>query len=141
MVVRTIVASPLRPRRHVNSLTILRSGTVPIDGGFNPAWHPNGRELFFLDSRPDRFGPHQLMSAAFDPGPPPRIGHPTELFSFDWRDPGMGCVVVRCFDVAPDGQRFHAVQWRKPPASPLVTSIKLIQNFFGDLKAKVPPGR
>jgi hypothetical protein len=42
---------------------------------------------------------------------------------------------------APDGQRFYAVQSvASPPGSP-VTRIDLIQNWFAELKAKVPPAR
>jgi len=114
---------------------------VSIDGGFSPAWNPNGRELFFLDSRPDRVGQYQMMAVAFEPGPPVRIGRPTELFNFDPRDLGMACVVVRCFDVAPDGQRFFATRSRTPPPVPVVTYINLTPNWFEELKVKVPPGR
>jgi len=45
---------------------------------------------------------------------------------------------VRCYDVAPDGQRFYARQARNPPPPPVVTHINLIQNWFEELKAKVP---
>jgi Tol biopolymer transport system component len=118
-----------------------RVEAVSIEGGFSPAWHPNGRELFFLDSRPDRVGQQQMMAVAFDPGPPPRIGRPTELFSFSIGDLGMACYPVRCFDVARDGQRFYAVQRVTPPPTPPVTHINLVENWFEELKAKVPTTR
>ncbi len=49
--------------------------------------------------------------------------------------------MVRLIDVAPDGQRFYAVERVKPPPAPPVTHINLIQNWFEELKAKVPTGR
>jgi serine/threonine-protein kinase len=113
---------------------------VSINGGSSPAWHPNGRELFFL-SPADQSGKRRMMVVDFAPGLPPRIGHPHPLFEFDDRDVKFDCSPVRCYDVAPDGQRFYAVQWQTPPPPPVVTHINLIQNWFEELKAKVPPAR
>jgi hypothetical protein len=46
---------------------------------------------------------------------------------------------LRCFDVAPDGQHFYGTQVQAPPLPPPpVTHINLIQNWFEELKAKVP---
>jgi hypothetical protein len=46
-----------------------------------------------------------------------------------------------CDDVAPDGQRFYGKQLRTPPPPPVVTHINLIENWFEELKAKVPVPR
>ena len=48
---------------------------------------------------------------------------------------------MRCYDVAPDGQHFYAMQAQNPPPPPMVTHINLIQNWFEELKAKVPGGQ
>jgi hypothetical protein len=50
------------------------------------------------------------------------------------------CIPVRCYDVAPDGQRFYVMQQRTLPPPPPVTHINLILNWFEELKAKVPAG-
>jgi serine/threonine-protein kinase len=113
---------------------------VSLEGGSSPAWHPNGRELFFV-SGADGAGKARMMAADFSSGSPPRIGHPHVLFEFDMRDLMLACIPVRCFEVAPGGQRFYGVQRRTPPPSPGVTHINLIQNWFEELKAKVPAGR
>jgi dipeptidyl aminopeptidase/acylaminoacyl peptidase len=113
---------------------------VSIDGASNPAWNPNGRELFFV-SRPDPAGKCRMITVEFEPRSPPRIGHPRSLFEFDPRDLALDCTPVRCFDVASDGQRFYAVQARNPPPRSVVTHISLIQNWFEELKAKVPMKR
>ena len=110
---------------------------VSVEGGWSPAWHPSGRELFFV-SLPDPAGKRRMMAVQFAPGSPPRIGRPRPLFAFDNRDLYLACGPVRCYDVAPDGQRFYAVQYRTPPPPPVVTHINLIENWFEELKAKVP---
>ena len=115
---------------------------VSVEGGRSPAWNPNGRELFFL-SFYDPAGRDKtwMMAVDFAPGPPPRIGLPHVVFEYDRHDIQFDCVPSRCYDVAPDGQRFYTMQARTPPPPPLVTHINLIENWFEELKAKVPTGR
>jgi serine/threonine-protein kinase len=110
---------------------------VSIDGASSPAWNPNGRELFFV-SGPDPAGKCRMITVEFEPGSPPRIGRPRPLFEFDPSNLFVRCDPVRCYDVAPDGQRFYAMQARNPPPRSVVTHINLIQNWFEELKAKVP---
>lgn len=111
-----------------------------LEGGLSPAWHPNGRELFFvvpLDAATKR----RMTVVDFAPGPPVRIGQPRVLFEFDTGSLYLLCTPVRCNDVARDGQRFFAVQVPPSPPPPVVTHINLWQNWFEELKAKVPPAR
>ena len=113
---------------------------MSIEGGRDPAWNPAGRELFFVDL-PDAAGKQRMMAVDFLNGTPPRIGRPRPLFEFDPRDLALGCTPLRCYDVAPDGQRFYGYQVRSSAPAPVVTHINLIQNWFEELKAKVPPAR
>jgi len=71
----------------------------------------------------------------------PRIGRPQTLFEFDPGDLSFSCLPGRCYDVAPDGQRFYAMQARTPPPPPVVTHINLMLNWFEELKAKAPAGK
>jgi len=66
------------------------------------------------------------------------VGVTRSLFEFDARRLSFSCIPVRCFDVAPDGQRFYVVQAPTLPPSPVVTQINLVTNWFEELKAKVP---
>ena len=109
-----------------------------IEGGLSPAWHPNGPELFYLSSKGSA-GRRRMMVVEFAAGSPPRMGRPRPLFEYDHL--ALLCAFVRCFDVAPDGQRFYTVQTPTPPAPPVVTHISLIQNWFDELRAKVPTRR
>jgi serine/threonine-protein kinase len=130
-----------RPEVYVQPYSAQRSAeVVSLDGGDSPAWHPNGRELFFL-SLPDQAGKCRMMAVDFAAGPVPRIGRPHVLFQFDSRDLRLRCNPLRCYDVAPDGQRFYGTQSRTAPPPPSVTHINLIQNWFDELKAKVPTNR
>jgi serine/threonine-protein kinase len=110
------------------------------DGGESPAWHPSGRELFYL-SLADQAGKRRMMAVDVAPGPSPRIGPPRVLFEFENGNLLFASTPVRVYDVAPDGQRFYVVQTSTPPPPPLVTHINLIPNWFEELKTKVPPGR
>jgi hypothetical protein len=109
---------------------------VSIEGGQSPAWQANGHELFFL-SLSDAAGKGRMMVAGFEPASPPRLGTPRPLFEFGG-ELGFRCYPVRCYDVAPDGQRFYVTQARTPPPSPVVTQINLVLDWFEELKAKVP---
>ncbi|MGE5360892.1 MAG: hypothetical protein ACM3NQ_17890 [Bacteroidales bacterium] len=57
------------------------------------------------------------------------------------RDLISGCFPARCFDVAPDGQRFYVAQPVVAAPPPPVTHINVVINWFEELKAKVPPAR
>jgi len=109
---------------------------VSVEGGVIPAWNPNGRELFYASGE-DPAGKRWLMAVEFEAGSPPRIGTPRRLFEFD-RDLTFLCSPVRCYDVAPDGQRFYAHQLHRVPSPPAVTHINLILNWFEELKRKAP---
>jgi hypothetical protein len=54
------------------------------------------------------------------------------------RSYGVLCIPVRCHDIAPDGRHFYAIQTRTPAPPQSVTHINLIQNWFEELRAKVP---
>jgi len=117
------------------------TGTLVSDeGGISPAWHPSGRELFYV-APAGADGKRRMMAVGFDPGPPVRVAQPRVLFEFDPHAlAGFSCLPVRCYDVALDGQLFYAVRVRNPAPHPVVTRVQLVQNWFGELKAKVPSG-
>jgi hypothetical protein len=79
-----------------------------------------------------------MMTASFSAGTPPRIGRPHSLFEFNPSELTFACIPLRCYDVAPDGERFYAVQQRTPPASPVVNHLNLALNWFEELESKVP---
>jgi hypothetical protein len=110
---------------------------VSVGGGRDPAWNPNGRELFYA-SLPDRSGRGSMMAVDFTPGTPPRVGRPRRLFDFERRELAFACSPLRCYSVAPDGQHFYTMQHPKLPPPRVVTHISIDPHWLEALKAKVP---
>lgn len=81
------------------------------------------------------------MVVDFAGGLPPRVGRPRPLFEFDPARLRFVCRPIRCYDVARDGKRFYVIHTATPPSSPVVTHVSLVQNWFQELRAKVPVRR
>ena len=89
---------------------------VSNDGGFEPAWGRDGKELFY------RSGP-KMMAVSVRPGPPSSFGKPVTLFekSSLYSEPNLE---RRLYDVAPDGSRFvmlRAIPLESPPQLRVLT--------------------
>ena len=89
---------------------------VSIDGGSEPMWARNGRELFY---RKPTGGSAHLVAAELQLGPEARVLKRTTLFDVSEYEPAQP---HSNYDVAPDGQSF--VMLRRSPA----THIVVIQN-------------
>jgi hypothetical protein len=92
---------------------------VSTDGGTQPRWNRNGRELFFRSGA-------KLMAVNVETGAAFRAGVPRMLFEKASSD----------YDVAPDGKRFLML---KPSAAAAESSdLHVILNWFDDLRRRVP---
>jgi hypothetical protein len=92
---------------------------VSTDGGVQPRWNRNGRELFFRSGS-------KMMAVDVETGATFRAGMPRLLFEKASGD----------YDVAPDGRRFLML---KPAAASADTSeLHVILNWFDDLRRRVP---
>lgn len=99
---------------------------VSTEGGFDPLWNPNGRELFYR-----RDG--QMLAVETKTDGELVLGTPRLLFESDsYLSQGSS------YDVSGDGKRFVMIDRGKsvPPPSELV----LVQNFAEELKRLVPTG-
>ncbi len=94
---------------------------VSIDGGSEPVWSRNGRELFFRQG--DAF-----FSATIATEPELTVSTPAVLFE----KPFDRSVSEAFYDVSQDGQRFLVVSDRP------TTEFKVIQNWFDELERLVP---
>jgi Tol biopolymer transport system component len=92
---------------------------VSTDGGTQPRWNRNGRELFF------RAGA-RMMAVEVETGAAFRAGVPRPLFEKAATD----------YDVAPDGKRF--LMLKPTTASVEATEFHVILNWFDDLRRRVP---
>jgi Tol biopolymer transport system component len=109
---------------------------VSTASGLAPVWNPNGRELFYVVTIDGLRGKFNVMSVPMaDPSHP---GKPELLFETDARVLPLGqCASTPCFSVSPDGQSFYTLQFR-PREIPRVTSLRLILNWFDDVRRLAP---
>jgi serine/threonine-protein kinase len=103
---------------------------VSRNGGYEPVWSSDGRELFYLQ------GPAMMVVAGVDSNGEFSFAAPTQLFTGSFlSNPNPG---VRSYTVANDG-RFLMIQ---APGSTVDAqnpgSIVVVQNWIEELKQRVP---
>jgi serine/threonine-protein kinase len=94
---------------------------VSVDGGRDPQWSANGRELFFQTET----GAVLSVSVSVD-AHGLRLGKPVQLFSYP------SATRLRSFDATPDGRRFLVVE-QGDPAS-IRPRIDLISGLANELR-------
>jgi eukaryotic-like serine/threonine-protein kinase len=106
---------------------------VSTNGGAEPLWSPNGRELFFRGSMGGR---QQFFAAAVTSVSPFRIDTPRLLFENTTSDYD-NTVPIRSWNVSPDGQRFLLLRFAPQTDKP-VTSMHVALNWVEELKRRAP---
>ena len=99
---------------------------VSTDGGFEPVWAKNGKELFYRSGK-------MLISVPLKPGASFEPGPPKVLFQGDFV---LGAQVP-AYDVSPDGQHFYFLQTSKTRSQ---EGIKIVLNWSEELKHLLPGG-
>ncbi len=102
---------------------------ISTDGGTEPVWNPNGRELFY------RIGP-KMMAVDITTQPGFSAGKSRMLFEGPY--PSL-VATVPSYDVSPDGQRF--LMLKASEQSQAITQINVVQNWSEELKRRVPSGK
>jgi serine/threonine-protein kinase len=97
---------------------------ISINGGQNPMWAHNGRELFYIAPR------GRLMAVTVRTTPTFVAERPIQLF--EWHEP---TTLGREFAVAPDGRRFLLL---KDSESSATTQLIVVENWTEELKQRVP---
>jgi len=102
---------------------------VSREGGVQPMWSHDGRELFFrtLDGA-------QLLAVSIGAGTEPRLSAASVIF----RMPMVAFTGGRdaAYAVAPDGKRFLVMRWdEQQMAAP---EIEYVVNWFSELQQRVP---
>jgi eukaryotic-like serine/threonine-protein kinase len=108
-----------------------RKTLVSNQGASEPAWSPDGRELFYVS-----LPPRKMMKVDVRLSPDVWVGRPQALFDFAFQI----CDPIRGYDLDRNGRRFLVMRVRREPVVE-ITRINLIQNWFEELKAKVPVTR
>jgi len=104
---------------------------VSKDGGTEPVWNRNGRELFYRSG-------NKMMAVEITTQPNFALGNPRMLFEGPY---ALSAVPVSNYDVSPDGKRFlmlkPADEGQGQAAS---TQINVVLNWSEELKRRVPAG-
>jgi len=121
-----------QPQIYVQSFPDVSLGKFPVstNGGAQPLWSRDGRELFYV--RPAG----GLMRVAIEGSTAWKAGAPTPLFdgSYAWT---IFSITGRLYDIAPDGNRFLMLKPLPTPSQPRVPSgIVVVQNWFSELESK-----
>jgi eukaryotic-like serine/threonine-protein kinase len=103
---------------------------ISTEGGTEPIWNPNGRELFYRSG-------DKVMAVEITTQPSFAAGKPRMLFERQYTPTPA---TLPNYNVSPDGQRFLML---KPSESAEAgpTQINIVQNWFEELKQKVPTGK
>jgi serine/threonine-protein kinase len=105
---------------------------VSNNGGMQPAWAANGRELFYTEA--GNGGIERMMAVDVTIGDTFRAGRPRQMFEADF---GV-TIPNRSYDVTRDATRFIVIlRDDAKPAAP-ITEIVLVQNWFEELKRLAP---
>jgi serine/threonine protein kinase/Tol biopolymer transport system component len=103
---------------------------VSRDGGREPVWNRNGRELFYRSG-------NKMVAVEMTTQPNFALGNPRVLFE---RPNVLAIVPISNYDVSPDGRRFLMVKpTEQTQAAP--TQINVVLNWFEELKQKVSTGK
>ncbi len=103
---------------------------ISTEGGTEPVWNPNGRELFYRSG-------NKMMAVDISTQPGFAAGKPRVLFQGRYEPTPA---TAPNYDVAPDGQRFLMLKPNEPEAA-APTQINVVLNWFEELKRRVPAGK
>ncbi len=102
---------------------------ISTEGGTEPVWNPNGRELFYRSG--DRMMAVEIATqSSFS------AGKPKVLFEGKYLPTP---ITFPNYDVAPDGQRFLMLKASEQEAA--ATQINVVLNWFEELNRRVPTGK
>jgi len=102
---------------------------ISTDGGTEPVWNRNGRELFYRSG-------NKMMAVDITTQPAFAAGKPHMLFEGPYLPTPL---TFPNYDVSLDGQRFLMLKPTEQ-AGAAATQIVVVQNWFEELKQKVPTG-
>jgi serine/threonine-protein kinase len=108
---------------------------ISTNGGEQPAWSKDGRELFYVQRGVfNGGGSPTLMSVSIATTPAFLAGTPQVVFE----NPDLLTAWGRSYDVAPDGRRFLLTLDKKAPTNLAPAQMVFVQHWFEELKRLVP---
>ena len=103
---------------------------ISTDGGLEPAWRRDGRELFYRSG-------NRMMAVPITTGSGFTAGKPAMLFEREYAASAFPATGV-AYDVSLDGQRFLMV--KELEAGDSLRQINVVLNWFEELRRRVPTG-
>jgi dipeptidyl aminopeptidase/acylaminoacyl peptidase len=100
---------------------------ISTDGGTEPMWNRNGRELFYRNGS-------RMMTVDIAAQPTFSASRPRVLFEGQY-EPTL--LATANYDVSPDGQRFLMLKASAGPEE-APTQINVVFNWFEELRRRVP---
>jgi Tol biopolymer transport system component len=107
-----------------------RKWQISTEGGTEPVWNPNGRELFYRSG-------DKMMAVEIATQTSFAAGKPRVLFEGPYEPTPL---TFPNYDVSPDGQKFLMLK-PSEQAQAATTQINVVLNWFEELKQKVPAGK
>ena len=104
---------------------------ISTEGGTQPMWARNGRELFYRDG-------DKMMAAAVETTPAFAAAKPRLLFEGHY-ETGLGFAAVANYDVSPDGQRFLMIKASEQESA--ATQLNVVLNWSDELRRLAPAGK
>jgi eukaryotic-like serine/threonine-protein kinase len=104
---------------------------ISSNGGRQPMWSYDGREIFYRDFDGDMYAASVHLNPTFKPGPVARLFPNAGYAGGGARGSG------RTYDVSHDGQRFLMIKL-EPGRAATPSSIVVVLNWFEELKRAVP---
>lgn len=101
---------------------------MSIEGGWEPIWSRDGREIYFrtIDGK-------KVLAASFEAGWTLRVGRPRVVVEGNFFG---GNPFGRMWDLSTDGQRFLMWTGTDPMTAPPVPYYNVVLNWFGELTQK-----
>jgi len=104
---------------------------ISSNGGRQPLWSHDGREIFYRDFDGDLYAASVNLNPTFKPGPVARLFPNAGYAGSGARGSG------RTYDVSRDGQRFVMIKMA-PGLPSKAPSVVVVLNWFEELKRAVP---
>jgi hypothetical protein len=105
---------------------------VSNNGGDDPLWSPDGRELFYRNAN------NEIMAVSVETEPVFKAGNPEMLFQAP--DFGYSFADLNNWDISHDGKRFLMMKLATIESTEETSrpTINIVLNWFEELKERIP---
>jgi serine/threonine-protein kinase len=110
---------------------------ISTEGAAEVTWSAKGNELFYRTGSPRE----KMMVVDIQTQPSFSAGKPRQLFEGPYASNAVGGSLSADYAIASDGQRFLMLKPKEQQQQTALTQINVVQNWFEELKRRVPAGK